>query len=430
MVRRLERPMTREKQMLLEMIRYSRKGYAGINRREFLQILAAATAATVLPAKNASAKLNLPELGPEAKVSLAGVGKGSGEKVLAEAIWAAAESATDFSWLSKNDTILIKPVLNSGNPYPATTNPAGIASIVTLLKQKGAGRVIVSDMSGIEHVKLSPNKLKGSSRTLMENCGMARAAETAGAELYFPEEDGWEAFFEDGPISGSNWKAGIMMPKILRNVDHVILMPRCGRHALAGNTLGMKAAVGYWRTDSRLEYHHDAKTFHEKTAEANTVSSLREKQRLILTTATRTLATFGPDKGYVTEPDTGLVIASESILAHDMVSLAWLLENRNLVPESEKSHSNDPNASQAIVGFVNRLVVEWLGGVVAALTAQRLTRNDTNTIWDDRTLNRAYWLWNAVPKVNLNDANDIVPSDVKQKLATMVSPTGVRQEGT
>ncbi len=81
------------------------------------------------------------------------------------------------------------------------------------------------------------------------------------------------------------------MPKIIREVDHVVLLPRCSRHALAGATLGMKAAVGYWRTDSRLEYHHDAATFHEKTAEANTVTSLKEKQRLTLTVANKIQAT-------------------------------------------------------------------------------------------------------------------------------------------
>jgi len=43
------------------------------------------------------------------------------------------------------------------------------------------------------------------------------------------------------------------MPGILKEVDQVVLMPRCARHALAGNTFGMKAAVSYWRTVSRLE---------------------------------------------------------------------------------------------------------------------------------------------------------------------------------
>jgi hypothetical protein len=246
---------------------------------------------------------------------------------------------------------------------------------------------------------------------------MAKAAIAGGAELHFPEEQGWNAFFEDGPASGSNWKAGIMMPSILKEVDHIVLMPRCSRHLLAGSTLGLKAAVGYWRTDSRLEYHRDAATFQEKTAEGNTVSSLMEKQRLVLTVATKTLATFGPDEGFVSESETGLVIASDSVVAHDMVSLAWLLENRASMSQDERSRSRDPYNSQLFVNVANRVVVKWLGGVGAALTSERLVRNDIDTIWDDRVLNRAFHLWGGVPKINMLDANDKVSPDIKRKLS-------------
>jgi uncharacterized protein (DUF362 family) len=389
-----------------------------MNRRHFLKLLAATSVAAALPPRReAAAKPTLPDLGAEAHVSLAGVRKGASEEALSEAIRMAAESATDFSWLSKGDTVLLKPALNSGNPYPATTSPKAIRCMVFLLKEKGAGRVIVSDMSGIEHVKLSPDGLRGSSRTLMEASGMAKAAIAGGAELHFPEEQGWNAFFEDGPASGSNWKAGIMMPSILKEVDHIVLMPRCSRHLLAGSTLGLKAAVGYWRTDSRLEYHRDAATFQEKTAEGNTVSSLMEKQRLVLTVATKTLATFGPDEGFVSESETGLVIASDSVVAHDMVSLAWLLENRASMSQDERSRSRDPYNSQLFVNVANRVVVKWLGGVGAALTSERLVRNDIDTIWDDRVLNRAFHLWGGVPKINMLDANDKVSPDIKRKLS-------------
>jgi len=383
-----------------------------------MKLVAAASVVAAMPQRAAATQLTLPEMGSETKVTLAGLKKGASEDVLIEAVRSAAESATDFSWLSKGDSVMIKPVLNSGNPYPATTSPTGIKAVVALLKEKGAGRVVVSDMSGIEHVHLTADGLEGSSRTLMEGNGMAKAALDAGAEIYFPEEDGWDAFFEDGPPSDSNWKNGLLMPKILQEVDHLVLMPRCSRHLLAGSTLGLKAAVGYWRTDTRLEYHHDATTFHQKTAEANTVPSLRDKQRLVLTTATKTLATFGPDDGYVTEPEIGLVYASESVVAHDMVSLAWLLETRKLAPEGER----DPYTSQLFVTVANKVVNKWLGGFGAALSSERLTRHDINTIWDDKVLNRAYNLWEGVPQVSLVDANDAIPAELKQNLAKSVAP--------
>jgi uncharacterized protein (DUF362 family) len=338
------------------------------------------------------------------------------------AVRAAAESATDFSWLSKGDTVFIKPALNSGNPYPATTSPEAIGAVVEILKDRGARRVIVGDMCGIEHVKLSEEGLSGSSRGLMDASGMGRAAEAAGAELHFFEEAGWSAFYEDFPASGSHWKQGLMMPNILKEVDHIILMPRCARHPLAGSTLGLKAAVGYWRTDTRLEYHKDASTFQEKTADGNTVATLLKKQRLVISAADKILTTFGPDKGFVFQPETGLVMASESVVAHDMVSLAWLLENRLNVPSSEKEGLKDPYATQWMVSAGNHWVVSKLGGLGQAMNSEKLTRNDINTHSDDRVLKRAYQVFGGMPEVVLEPANDAVPQALKKRLTECTTP--------
>jgi hypothetical protein len=250
---------------------------------------------------------------------------------------------------------------------------------------------------------------------------MAQAALEAGAELHFPEEAGWDAFFEDHPVDATFWEAGIMMPNILQEVDHIVLMPRCSRHLLLGSSLGMKNAVGYWRTDSRLEYHKFASTIQEKTADANTVKCLRDKQRLVLTTATQILTTLGPDDGFVAKPETGLVIASESIVAHDMVSLAWLLQNRLAMSDEERAGSRDPYQRQVVVGNLNRLVVMRLGGLGEAARAERLLRNDIGSIWDDRVLNRAYEVFGGIPDVELADVGNSVPQDVKEGLLGMVS---------
>lgn len=393
----------------------------GMDRREFIKLIVTVSAAAAMPSGLVHAAQMPLGSGPEVNVSMAGVGRAANEAELITAIRQAAEAATDFSWLSRGDSILIKPVVNSGNGYPATTNPAGMKALIGLLKEKGAKRIIVSDMSGIEHVKLLPDKLRGSTRDLMKSCGIAQTVVEAGGELYFPEEEGWHSFFEDGPVSGSNWKNGIMMPKIIKEVDHVVLLPRCSRHALAGATLGMKAAVGYWRTDSRLEYHHDAATFHEKTAEANTVTSLKEKLRLTLTVANKIQATFGPDKGYVVVPDIGLIFASESLVAHDMISLSWLLESRLKVPEEYQKVYQDPYKSQFIVNLANRWVVNLLGGIVQATGAEKLLRNDLEEIWDDRVLRRAFELFGGVPQLRFIDANSSVPNELKRRLTTMTA---------
>ncbi len=355
--------------------------------------------------------------GPKTKVFLAGVSKSAPENVIKQAVRSSAEAATDFSWLSKGDAVFIKPAINSGNPYPATTSPVAVAAVIELLREKGAGRVIVGDMSGIEHVRFSPSRLTGSSRKLMEACGMTKVVLGSGAEIHFFEEAGWGAFYAETPLAGSNWKHPVMMPNILREVQHIVLMPRCGRHVLAGVSLGLKAAVGYWRYDTRLEYHRDAATFHEKTAEANTVETLRRKQRLVLTAADKILSTFGPDKGHVFQPENGLMIASESVVAHDMVSLAWLLESRRAIPDPEKNGFMD--TSKVVARFANNFVVSWLGGWGQSFASEPFNKNPLNSVWDDRALNHAYEVFGGVPEIILETANNSVQADLQKRLSEM-----------
>ncbi|MGZ6274991.1 MAG: DUF362 domain-containing protein [Syntrophales bacterium] len=357
--------------------------------------------------------------GSQAKVFLAGVSKGAPEQSIKLAVRNAAEAATDFSWLYKGDAVFIKPVNNSGNPYPATTSPTAIAAMVEILKEKGARRVIVGDMSGVQYVRFSPTSLSGSSRALMASSGMAKAVQASGAEMHCFEEGGWNAFYEDLPMAGSNWKHGLMMPNILKEVQHIILMPRCSRHILAGSSLGMKAAIGYWRHDTRLEYHRDAATLQEKTAEGNAVKTLSTKQRLVISAADKLLTTYGPDKGYVFEPDNGLIIASVSVVAHDMVSLAWLLENRRIIPASERDDFRDK--SKMVPRVANHMVTSWLGGWGQALASETLTKDTLNTIWDDRVLTRSYEIFGGLPAILMESANSAAPEAVKKRLARMTA---------
>jgi hypothetical protein len=183
--------------------------------------------------------------------------------------------------------------------------------------------------------------------------------------------------------------------------------------------LGLKAAVGYWRHDTRLEYHRDAATLQEKTAEGNTVTTLSTKQRLVISAADKLLTTFGPDKGYVFEPDNGLIIASRSVVAHDMVSLAWLLENRRIIPASERDGFID--TSKVVPMVANHMVTSWLGGWGPALASETMTKNSLNIIWDDRVLTHCYDIFGGVPAILLESANNALPEALKNRLGRMTA---------
>jgi uncharacterized protein (DUF362 family) len=398
-----------------------------LSRRRFTGLAAGGIASLALPSRLwLPAARGVEAVGPPLRfadergtpVVVAGVPRGSGDDAVERAVERAALAATDLSWLARGDTVLIKPVCNSGNDYPATTDPAALRAMVRLLLRRGAGRVVVADMSGVQFVRFSKDRLSGSTRALMRRNGMLTSIEAAGGEMIAFEEAGWDAFFEERPRVSATWRRPILLPRILSEADHVVLMPRCSRHVLAGSTLGLKAAVGWWRHDSRLEYHHDAATFSEKTAESNTVPSLLDKQRLVLTSATKLLTTFGPDEGHVSEPETGLIIASPSVLAHDLVSLAWLLETRRSVPGHRKDGlMEDPHQSATFVDFANRVVNHFLGGLGAALSAETLERYDLETVWDDRVLRHAAIAFGGVPRVELVDADRSVPAPIQAAIA-------------
>jgi uncharacterized protein (DUF362 family) len=406
-----------------------------LNRRDFIRYSAVASgiAAGLCPLSSLSARIEpdpgpcvKPPLYPQSagisKVFIEGIPRNSGNASIRTALIDAADSATDFSWLSRGDSVLIKPVNNSGEKYPATTHPESIAFMVGLLRDRGAGRVIVSDMAGVQYLKLTKDGLRGSTRQLMKNNGIFQAASSAGAEMYFPEEYGWNAFFEDGPQKDTCWKSGIMVPKILNEVDHIILMPRTSRHVLAGCTLGLKAAVGYMRHDSRLEYHHDASTLFEKHVGINTVPAIKSRLRLILTTATKLFVTFGPDNGKVYVPETGLVIASTDLTAHDMVSLAWLEISRDKDPAGWPVIITDPHENADwTVDLMNRAVVYVLGGIKEASSAQVLSRHPSGSIWNDPTLNAAFKIFGSIPSVLINNPSGSVPAELKDELIKRIS---------
>lgn len=353
-------------------------------------------------------------------VALLSLTKGAPDEKVIIAVQRVADAATDFSWLSRGDSVFIKLASNSPNKYPATTSPLSVRAMVSLLKQKGAGRVIVGDKPGVIDVFQDKDGRRGSSRDVLTKNGLHRAALDAGAEPHYFDEAGYGAYFGDRTEHESHWKGELLSPNILNKVDHVVLLPRVSRHVLAGTTLGLKAAVGWLRDDSRLELHRDGRRFLEKTAEINDTRTLRQKLRLVLNVATKVQTTFGSDKGYTAEPDPGLVFGSESLLAHDMVALGWLLWNRgNSTPDNQMSWYHDPYITYP--GFMNRAFVGYVWGLGEFFKSDTFSTIPIHSVRTDPVISRAADLWGGVPKLELEDVSGRLPEKIRQYILDKAS---------
>jgi uncharacterized protein (DUF362 family) len=239
----------------------------------------------------------------------------------------------DFSWLREGDTVLIKIAHNADVPHPMSTSPNGIRAMVAELKDRGAGRVIVADQSGVETVRLTPDGLTGSTRENTRTTGMLAAIEESGAEAHFFEED---VTFEDGYFvatlpAPNNWPRGMYLANIIKDADHIINMPRIGAHILAGLTMAHKSAIGWLRDDSRHDLHNDAENFYAKYAEVNYAKEITDRLRMTVTFAEKLLLHSGPDSGTVHNVDPRIVIASENIANHDALATSILVYFNNTV---------------------------------------------------------------------------------------------------
>jgi uncharacterized protein (DUF362 family) len=258
------------------------------------------------------------------------------------------ESTNNLEWLKKGDKILLKPALNSPDPYPSTTDPLLLKSLIKILEKKGA-KIILADQSGIGHVWHSKKGVKkGNSKYNYEISGMKQTNN----EFIALEQTGWDkGFFNFKSKNVHSWKNGFYITNLIKKVDHIINLPRLSTHAQVGVSLGFKNFVGLLREDSRIEFHGKGpfKVFTNKTGKIlgllkpNTEGdffkkiveislSLKNKLRLTFFSATKAQTTFGPDKQVLPligcankiVPDTGLIFASNNQVSAEIFAIKYL----------------------------------------------------------------------------------------------------------
>jgi uncharacterized protein (DUF362 family) len=246
-----------------------------------------------------------------------------GEIEIEKSLRLAIDKLGGLTWLRKGDRVLLKVSSNSANPYPAVTRPELVIAMASILKKEGAGEVIMADMAGVQTVHHSPKVNKGSTREVFRKNGLLSAAEKSGCTVHTFDEAGYDAFFRAESEHFVHWKGPVMIPDIIKSVNHIIYLNRISTHLMGGATLALKNAVGWLREDSRLELHRDGNSFMEKCAEINSASAIRERFRFAVSEASMIQTTIGPDFGKTVAMDTPVIVASGNIAMHDMA--AWCL---------------------------------------------------------------------------------------------------------
>jgi uncharacterized protein (DUF362 family) len=253
-----------------------------LDRRTFLQLLAGGAAGCLLPFDRLAAF----PLGMAETVSLAVVKGPDPAATTRKAIELLGGMGT---FVSKGDVVFVKPNI-SWDRVPeqaATTNPLVVETVVRMVLEAGAKKVLVADNTCND------------ARRCYKRSGIAEAAERAGADVSFMEDRKFKKVDLGGEVI-TEWPVYVDVLE----ADKIINIPIAKHHNLPGVTLSMKNLMGLiGGARNRL---------HQKIDESVVDLTAYFKPTLHILDANRILTARGPASGTTKDVKTLNTVAASA----------------------------------------------------------------------------------------------------------------------
>jgi uncharacterized protein (DUF362 family) len=205
--------------------------------------------------------------------------------------------------IEKGDEILLKPNLNTGDAPPGSSDPDFVKAVIELLYEHGASKVVLGESSMFS---LSTHKV-------LEDTGMLKKAEEAGAEVESFDEGKWVKVSTGGEYLGT-----VSLPERALEAKKLVYVCCMKTHRWAKFTLSLKLAVGFMKPSERMLLH--ARNLEEKIADLNLVVH----PSLIIMDGRKCFISGGPACGELRKPN--VVLASEDRIATDVEAIK-VIEN-------------------------------------------------------------------------------------------------------
>lgn len=260
------------------------------------------------------------------------VGLARGESIR-ESVRRAVALSGGMGFIQAGDTVLVKPNVNTADPYPGTSNPEVVHEVVKMVWEQDPARVIVADRSsmGVPYDTMDA----------MKKLGLYDAAKDAKAEVMSFDYDKW---ILTNPPAADHWKEnhGFHIPALLGKVDKIIAIPVIKTHGIAFFTMSLKIFIGLIHLNDRY-LMHGKHTSYRAIARARALgeeppkdlpdtypifarmiveTGLAINPSLIVMDGTKAFVSGGPSRGDEVEPN--LIVASRDRIANDVTGLAIL----------------------------------------------------------------------------------------------------------
>ena len=201
--------------------------------------------------------------------------------------------------------VLLKPNFNSADPFPASTHPDTLKTVVALLKEAGCDDLAVGEMGGLLSLPARGN---------FERWGINDFQERTGVSLLRFDEEPWVKARAPGAIRWGGWVH--CLERLLRPGQHVVNLPTMKSHGGGPRfSLSLKNVYGFVHPRDRVRAH-----FVSQMAEMIMETNLLYTPSFIVLDGTKCWISGGPYTGEEREPN--VVIAGDDRVAVDVVGAA------------------------------------------------------------------------------------------------------------
>ncbi len=213
----------------------------------------------------------------------------------------------------KGRGVFLKANFNSADPYPASTHPDTLRTILSSLRGGGVEEVVLGERSGM-----------GDTRDVLNRVGVFDIAFKYGLKVDVLNENPINRWVKVGP-NGTHWLKGFYLPKSLLEADKVIQTCCLKTHRFGGHfTLSLKNSVGLVAKSVPGEFYDYMVELHTSPYQRLMIAEINAfyKTDFIVLDALSGFATGGPESGRLIHPN--LIIAGKDRVAVDAVGVAVL----------------------------------------------------------------------------------------------------------
>ena len=225
-----------------------------------------------------------------------------------------ADLLENYDMSDFNDkNIALKANYNSADPFPASSHPKTVQTLVRSIKEHNPSKITLAERSGM-----------GITRDVLETMGITYLGEKEGFEVRVLDEEGIDGWLKV-EREGTHWVKGFYISKIFTDADRVVQTCCLKSHRFGGHfTLSLKNSVGLVaKTVPGGAYNYMAE-LHISPYQRSMIAEINNNYDvdLILMDGMKAFVDKGPEQGHLVEPN--LILMSKDRIAIDAVGVSIL----------------------------------------------------------------------------------------------------------